>query len=276
MKKIIISITLALACWSGMAQAETHEHEYLPLLEDGREWIYEFSGHAPGVEDETITDVENFDFTLYSDFYSLYLDGDTLIAGQTYMKCYYKTISSKTFGKLASEEYPVAYLREDGKKVYLIHNKRNYRYLGNLGPCYDEYNNLDDPNLDGVYWIYDFDNMKDAYAFDEWMSWSSSDEVVNGVWRTVFRVGDEPIIEGIGPDYIIGDLLNPICEPTTGYIFRGPVGLVMMKEKDGTTVYKGCRYTNFLESRLPGDVNGDGSVNVSDVTALINLILGIK
>jgi predicted lipoprotein with Yx(FWY)xxD motif len=30
-----------------------------------------------------------------------------------------------------------------------------------------------------------------------------------------------------------------------------------------------------LSTRITGDVNGDGKVNVSDVTALINMILGI-
>ena len=33
---------------------------------------------------------------------------------------------------------------------------------------------------------------------------------------------------------------------------------------------------NFTISALPGDVNGDGIVNVSDVTALVNLILGTE
>ena len=277
MKGLFISITLALACWSGMAQAETHEHEYVPLLKDGRQWIYEFNGHPLGVENEDITDIENFDFTTYSDFYALYLDGDTLIDGQTYMKCYYKAIYKKTFGELASEKYPVAYLREDGKKVYLIHNKRNHRYLGNVFPYYDynDVNTLDDTNLDGVYWIYDFEDMNEAYASDEWSNWDVSDEVVSGKWRKVFRSGIDSIIEGIGPD-CTGDLLSPICYLPTGYIYRCPAGLVMMKEKDGTIVHKGRRYTIFLESLLPGDVNGDWNVNVSDVTALINLILGIK
>ena len=276
MKSLFFSITLALTCWSGMANATTYPHEYLPLLVDGREWIYEFTGNPPGVEEEDITDIENFDFTMYTDYYALYLDGDTLIAGQTYMKCYYKAINSKTFGELASEKYPVAYLREDGKKVYLIHNKRNYRHIGNVWPDYNEASELDDPNLGGIYWIYDFGNMADAYAYDEWFDWSVSDEVVSGVWRTVFRLDSyTPIIEGIGPD-CIGDLLSPICEIPTGIIFRGPKGLVMMKEKDGPIVHKGKRYTWYLESRLPGDVNGDWNVNVSDITALINLILGIK
>ena len=272
MKNLFLSITLALACWSNTMIAEIHEHEYVPLLEDGREWIYEFAGSALNVRCEDV-DYENADFTFYSDYYALYLDGDTLIAGQTYMKCYYKAVCSKHFGELASEKYPVAYLREDGKKVYLIHNKRNYRSLGQLGPHNYECIKLDAPNLDGIYLIYDFEHMPECYGYDE-SCWSISDEVINGVWRTVYSLG-EVIIEDIGPD-LEGDLLSAFNDLPDCYPSNGPIGLVMMKEKDGTTVYKGCRYTNFLESRLPGDVNGDGSVNVSDVTALINLILGVK
>ena len=36
-----------------------------------------------------------------------------------------------------------------------------------------------------------------------------------------------------------------------------------------------CNIVEDLEAATPGDVNGDGKVNVSDVTALVNMILGV-
>ena len=65
-------------------------------------------------------------------------------------------------------------------------------------------------------------------------------------------------------DYDTGNEVSPFStiEPSYGYLtINTPQNHVNIDLFDGGTI--------------PGDVNGDGKVNVSDVTALINMILGI-
>ena len=63
-----------------------------------------------------------------------------------------------------------------------------------------------------------------------------------------------------------GAVLNPV----TGWVATGPDNLDDYVTNSYVFV-KGAQ----LETFLRGDVNGDGKVNVSDVTALINMILGV-
>ena len=250
MKGLFISITLAVACWSGMAQAETHEHEYVPLLEDGRQWIYSFEeGIWLGEE-----------LTTRIGFYKLYLQGDTVIDGKKHLKCYYKSLSSNSYG-WANEDYPIAYMREEGKLIFAVDNENNGFY--------------DEPLYGGpegcIYNFEDMSNVEEEFK-------DIIDVFIAGKWRRVFKwYYNTDIIEGIGADGF-GDLLYPVQHGTTcSYCdYKEDDGLAMMLDKDGEILYKGSAYVKYLESRLPGDVNSDGKVNVSDVTALINLILGIK
>ena len=250
MKSLFFSITLALACWSNMMMAEIHEHEYVPLLEDGRQWIYSFI--------EGTYDAENDNFITSSGFYKIYLQGDTVIDGKNHLKCYYRPLSSNVD---ASEDNPIAYLREEGKLVYAVDNENN--------GFYDEpiYGGPDDP-------IYNFEDMSNVYEdFQE-----VSDVFIAGKWRRVFKWDySTKIIEGIGADGF-GNLLYPVQQMTTcsHCDYKYDDGLAMMLDKEGNILYKGSAYVRYLESKIAGDVNGDGLVNVSDVTALINLILGVK
>ena len=249
MKKIFIMTLLTLACWSGMAQAETHEHEYVPLLEDGRQWIYSFI--------DGTWDMEAENYITTSGFYKIYLQGDTVIDGKSYLKCYYKSLGAKFYS--VSEDYPVAYMREEGKSVYAIYATVHGYLMNDL--------------------LYNFEDMNNAYFTDPDYPFFEdvNDVILAGKWRRVFKNDGIEIIEGIGPDGN-GDLLFPIHLITTCEYCEYPFndGLAMMLNKDGDILYKGSAYVKYLESRLPGDVNSDGKVNVSDVTALINLILGIK
>ncbi|MBQ4138720.1 MAG: dockerin type I repeat-containing protein, partial [Muribaculaceae bacterium] len=56
----------------------------------------------------------------------------------------------------------------------------------------------------------------------------------------------------------------------TGYYFVGDAAGNIVK--NATVVING---TEEQQSQLVGDVNGDGRVNVSDVTTLVNMILGV-
>lgn len=248
MKNLFLSITLALACWSNTMIAEIHEHEYVPLLEDGRQWIYSF-------RDGTL-DMENGVVITTRGFYKLYFQGDTVIDGKNYLKCYYNSLGSKYYSE--SEDHPIAYMREEGKSVYAIYTTFHSELMNDL--------------------LYDFEDMNNAFFEDPDYPFFEdvNDVILAGKWRRVFKNDGIEIIEGIGPDGH-GDLLFPVLPYTTCECdFPFVDGLAMMLDKDDNIIYKGSSYAEYLESKPAGDVNGDGKVNVSDITALINIILGVK
>jgi hypothetical protein len=82
------------------------------------------------------------------------------------------------------------------------------------------------------------------------------------------------IIEGIGIDSRdMGDLLAPFTrKPDPEADYQEYCGLSHVI-KDGKIIYKGMRYdADRVELNLY-DVDGDGQVNIADVTALIDLLL---
>ena len=82
------------------------------------------------------------------------------------------------------------------------------------------------------------------------------------------------VVEGIGFDSRnMGDLLTPFTrEPDPDADYQEYWGLSHVI-KDGKIIYKGMRYREDVPAELSGDVNGDGAVNIADVTALIDLLL---
>jgi hypothetical protein len=82
------------------------------------------------------------------------------------------------------------------------------------------------------------------------------------------------IVEGIGFDSRdMGDLLTPFTrQPDPDADYQEYCGLSHVI-KDGKIIYKGMRYdADRVELNLY-DVDGDGQVNIADVTALIDLLL---
>ena len=79
------------------------------------------------------------------------------------------------------------------------------------------------------------------------------------------------VIEGIGFDSRdMGDLLTPFTlPPAPDADYQEWCGLSHVI-KDGEIIYKGMCYR---EPQLAGDVNGDGNVNMDDLTDLINILL---
>ena len=79
------------------------------------------------------------------------------------------------------------------------------------------------------------------------------------------------VIEGIGFDSRdMGDLLTPFTskpDPDADYQVWCGLSHVI---KDGQIIYKGMCYH---EPQLAGDVNGDGNINMDDLTDLINILL---
>ena len=79
------------------------------------------------------------------------------------------------------------------------------------------------------------------------------------------------VIEGIGFDSRdMGDLLTPFTlPPDPDADYQEWCGLSHVI-KDGQIIYKGMCYH---EPQLAGDVNGDGNINMDDLTDLINILL---
>ena len=82
------------------------------------------------------------------------------------------------------------------------------------------------------------------------------------------------ITEGIGFDSRdLGDLLTPFTlKPDPDADHQEYWGLSHVI-KDGEIIYKGMRYHEDVVESLEGDVNGDGVVNIEDLSALIDLLL---
>ena len=91
----------------------TYADEYLPLLREGVKWVYSEEFHD-------IYNINEGDINLSdSRKYTIELRGDTVIAGETYKKCYRVCDNEVNWTELAfSKTQPVAFLREEGKKVY--------------------------------------------------------------------------------------------------------------------------------------------------------------
>ena len=85
------------------------------------------------------------------------------------------------------------------------------------------------------------------------------------------------IIEGIGIDSRdMGDLLAPFTrkpDPNADYQEYCGLSHVIM---DGKIIYKGMRYNAAIVEGNPYDVDGDGQVNIADVTTLIDMLLQPK
>ena len=81
-------------------------------------------------------------------------------------------------------------------------------------------------------------------------------------------------VEGIGFDSRdMGDLLTPFTrKPDPDADYQEYCGLSHVI-KDGKIIYKGLRYRGDAEVGLRGDVNGDGCVDIKDVTDLIDMLL---
>ena len=104
---------------------------------------------------------------------------------------------------------------------------------------------------------------------------------IDGYTCTRFAYIDEQgeplayIVDGIGFDSRdMGDLLTPFTKrPDPDAEYQEWWGLSHVV-KDGNIIYKGMCYDPTKFENLWGDVNGDGKVNITDVTILISMLIG--
>ena len=198
MKKIIT--LLVLFCSLGvMAQ------EYTPLVREGVKWECVLDVWKP--QNEVGPNYFHYPYTIS-------FDGDTIINGKNYKKCFYQFADND----VATSDIPRAFVREDlaDRKVYCIDNLDFQYYVA--APA--TYNDIYTP--DGEYLLYDFANpvsKEQSWYFYDYTDIVSSVVEVGDKKLNKYEVIGLSLIESIGyagngNDYenycFHGDLLIPM------------------------------------------------------------------
>ena len=203
MKKILI---ICLAFISAVTQVKA---DYNPMVVEGRKWTYYAEKHS---YEWGITDTYLVNFVL---------NGTTAINGKTYANAYtYR--DELDMGTMQ----PIAYLREDGGKVYVV-------------KVYAD----EDINAQTEEVLYDYENpVNPEFSWKEEGEEYSVGEIrsEDGVNRRVYRMDAYELVEGIGPNCIGASLLNPTgTRPLSNYTL---LSLESVKDADGKLIYKGIYY----------------------------------
>lgn len=234
--------------------------DYLPLVREGVKWVY--SDTYTGA----MGDPESSSFEV-NRCYSIELKGDTIIDGKTYKKAFRtsevdlnKWLQSHAIA--TSEEYPIAYLRESRKIVWAVNNT-NFpieaiaeMYLG-----------------DDFYGSYYSGQEYALYSFQE----DEQMEIVGtvticGAARNVYNWdgNSDPIVESVGYDGMLGDLLTPFKRGMAGYGYSNN-RLHHVEDADGNVIYKGSAY--YANDAVRGDFDGNSVIDIDDLNACINRLL---
>ena len=275
MKKTILFTLLALL---GISQAVAEEYEYVPFVREGVKWVCFYNNPID------VTDYEGTYIPFGRHYYTLELKGDTVINGKSYKPLHYYS------GQSINEEndtVPV-YLREENKIVYGIFPDDtryfecpigigvmvlNMRLLSSIETG-EEFTLYDFNDLESFYMNYDCPLIYEGYS-------ASTDTVLIGnqlrkrlVIHSTYSSRDEYIIEGLGyADISIpGNPFNYFYGVTYG-VTQVIYHLCHVIE-DGKIVHRTwCQHTDPEPEAIYGDYNGDGQVNIKDVTTLINYLL---
>ena len=281
-KTLLISILILLGMSQAAAQGywgDWDQSDYLPLVREGVKWVnekviinhgdttryyytYEFSG-KDSVGSNPMS--EHLDNALYY-YTGKYLDTeqDSLIAGLSDSYTHTAEVSffrNHAYDKVYTEGRNMItlpmYLDGGNRSLYFF---LKYDYGWNLIDFYlglqPEENFLTEENFIALDPL-EIGGVKcDRYAyFDE------NNEV------------KAYIVEGIGFDsYDMGDLLTPFTrKPDPDADYQEYCGLSHVI-KDGKIIYKGMRYNPDL-FEIPGDVNGDGEINIADANSVIEIVV---
>ena len=248
---------------------DPHRKDYPSLVREGVKWIYRSR------QDD------------YNEFvyYALELMGDTVIETlsgfYTYKKCYKYPITQGDVSTSVdlSDKRPVAYLREFDQLIccldyQTVQTMQQTGYLTRDWLLYD-FSDICQATLGGT----------QRYVFKE-----SEPTSVQGHQCRVFEdeTGQAMLVESIGLVTLESGNLLGVNENS---------GLSHVIDADGNIIYRGPNYRFFAsditgdgrvdiadvnavinmmlgKSAAPGDVTGDGKVDISDVNAVINAMLG--
>ena len=234
-------------------RGSAYEDSYQPLVREGVRWKCAETRHR---YDEPI---------MSTSYYWYEFKGDTIINGRNYFKLFRTTQDGHTEIPCDSQ-YPLAYMRNDGHRVMASGVKEydeNAEFLFNV---------FDILRQEGdEYVLYDFDNPSDAYTID--YPFMPADSVLIGdcpFAQVAWTLGSNDVLcAGVGWDLCEGDpfvLMVPIA--TSPY--HNEYGFVGLYDLDGNVLYKGACFG----ASPSGDLTGDGQVDISDVNAAIDVMLG--
>ena len=277
----------------GMTQLWAQESDYIPFVREGVKWVCYFDSEYCHAYD---VDWSRF-YPLGKTYFTLEIKGDTVINGKTYKKMH------KYSGDCINEQsdtIPVC-LREEGKIVYAIKPYPNIidgLYVGygmwifnkpdiniaetaRSGEEFILYNFRDPENYySTLYSPRNYDGSLDNTKVSEF-NYEGCDEVPIGNRMAkryrfnYFGFADLFFIEGIGYDgNISGYTLGYLYTMRSQFINSSYQGFFLdYVEENGKIIYKGIWYDEHHVQMTAADVNGDGVVNISDVTSLIEMIL---
>lgn len=226
MKKLLLTLVALLSAVA--TQAQTKLADYQSMIQEGRIWVNHVDSYD-GYHPES-----NYTIT-----YSYELYGDSLLNGHSYKKCYMKagdkqpvcTDADYSTLKLYRSE-PVALIREEGMKVYVILCDHPGIGLAN------------DYDMGVEYVAYDFERARDNSPRDNIIT----QESVNGVLCNHYMPTDYPcgysnveMLESVGACSGFGTLLFPEWVSSTGFIYDLG-GLSCVLDNQGNIIYKSPKY----------------------------------
>ena len=244
------------------------EDRYLPVIREGVKWVYEHVVINDG-------DTTNYYYTY--EFKGNYPEMDS------YHRAF-KAVYSKNYDANGVERL-VAGLREDESLIQCFKNEP-LSGVDSFINFYSYYSNDDVlllyEDLDGM-WNIDYyidsqtDPDKNFLNADNFVK-ADPIEIDGILCSRIAYIGEQGdtlayLVEGIGFDSRnMGDLLTPFTrEPDPDADYQEYCGLSHVV-KDGKIIYKGMRFNSALFG-IPGDVNGDGEINIADANSVIDIVI---
>ena len=262
MKKTLLISLLALL---GMTQAVAQEYEYVPFVREGAKWVYYYVNSDDTYEPHPELPVG----TVYL---KLEFKGDVVINGQTY-KAMHKYHGNAI--NTNNDTIPI-YMREEDKIVYGIIPEHRTFIDCPIGNYAETIENQEAMEQGHEFVLYDFndpvtywDNLLNHH------NWYQYDDLVTVGQHLAKRyVGDNwgvfHMIEGVGMD---GVSSYPLCFFIPRAIGSGgPIFHFSHVIENGEIIYKGIYYDPAL-FEIPGDVNGDGEINIADANSVIDIVV---
>ena len=208
-------------------------HEYHPMIVEGRRW-----------------DCMDCSFVI---------QGDTVIGGQAYKKVYKYQYAEENSLSLGESSYYCG-VREDNKKVYIDHanyagNRETLLYDFSLGPVHE---------CDTIYGI----------SSPEWVleSLSSKNCIIAGAERrfTMVGTGSDSYYPAVLQIEGVGYMADPFKLPNLG-------STLLLRCYDGAQLILDLQNDDWgwegNAAVTDGEVNGDSSVDIADVNAVIDMML---
>ena len=268
MKKLFILFALLMSF--AVTHAETND--YQPLVREGVKWIYAY--------------VPMYDESGYYSRFSIEIRDEIVLDGVKYKQCWRSYIDTNNNHE-AGETELLAYVREEGKRIYAVlpnHDSDSHTNPGIAGEKSDEW------------LVYDFNDIPTFYSklpketfytlqgpVECGFEAQEADFVlVNGRQCRAWSINEPELqgtlVEGYG---MLGDmhdqLFDPYYKSFNAWSDSDPMtcGVYSIVE-EGKEVYHFADYDSLMPNDTPNlkpDVNGDGVVDIDDVNIVINAVL---